>query len=43
MGNAERLELLLSNCIAKKEPTPCQPSTINGRSKLDNDYFIINK
>jgi hypothetical protein len=43
MGNAARLELLLSNCIAKKEPAPCQPSNMSGRSKPDNDYFIISK
>jgi hypothetical protein len=43
MGNVARLELLLSNCIVKKEPPPCQPSNMSGRSKPDNDYFIIRK
>ncbi len=43
MGNATRLELLLSDCIAKKEPAPCQLSNMNGRSKPDNDYFILSK
>jgi len=43
MGNVARFELLLSNCIAKKEHAPCQPSNMSGRNKLDNDYFILGK